>query len=72
MYRTYKLRKAQRDVIASLTLLWEKYPRMRFGQLLENYVAGCPGPGRGCISNIPDKEILERMKTVLKRDAEWI
>ena len=52
-------------ILGKLQRLWEKYPDQRFGQLLENYLIGCPRTGGlGCIHHIEDDKWEEGLDNI--------
>lgn len=63
----------KRQVLSILTSLWEAYPSMRFGQLLENFICECPlPPARGvpdprCIYHLSDADMIKKFKEAIKR-----
>lgn len=56
----------QCKILAKLIGLWNKYPQMRFCQLLENIVATHSGKNH-CMFQVTDKELLEIIQEFEKR-----
>jgi len=55
----------RKDILENLSKLWEKYPSMRFGQLLENFVFGHHSERNQCIFHVYDEETLKNIVEAL-------
>lgn len=63
-------------IIGLLRILWKRYPDMRLGQLLENYIFGHhlermrDGLQWGCLFHVEDEIVVAKLGDLLLQDQQ--
>lgn len=59
----------KKEILATLELLIERYPEMRFGQLVANAAYWANGPMKSAVWDVEDEKLLEAARRNLRKDS---